>query len=159
MTDTYTNEDALYVRKELGTALQPSPDTVKIKAMAPDHAADRNGSSHWVSVPVAIFRQMISAVRGDDEDKPFPHNFMGGRVIMAARIPIKAGLTRHQGLIIREYEEDGQTLYSVHYLVANRNTDPWEGDDGSYDIATREEAFDEFTERMYRRGNLSRDRK
>lgn len=148
------NEDARYVRQQLGTAFDEKPDTVKVKAMAPGA-----NPSHWVSVPVTIFRQMLSAVRGDDEPKPFPHSFMGGAVIMAARIPVSPGLARHRAVIIREYEEVGQVLFSVHYLVAQRNTDAWESDLGKYGFTTREAAFDEFTERMHRRGNLSRDRK
>lgn len=148
------NEDARYVRQQLGTAFDEKPDTVKVKAMAPGATP-----SHWVSMPVTIFRQMISAVRGDDEPKPFPHNFMGGDVIMAARIPAKPGLAKHRAVIIREYEEVGQVLFSVHYLVAQRNTEAWESDLGKYGFTTPETAFDEFTERMYRRGGLSRDRK
>lgn len=149
----FTNEEAQYARKVIGEALTTKDDKVRVKSMATE-----GDSSHWALLPVQILRQMVSAIRGENEDKPLPHDFMGGRVVMAARIPEWPWAATHQALIVREYEEDGVTLWSVHYLTAQHTTDRWEGDQGAYDIPTREKAFDEFTERMYQRGRLSRDR-
>lgn len=145
-------DDALYGRLQLGTAFDDKPKVVRVKARG------HESESHWVNIPVNIFRQMLDVMRGNEVGKALPQTFMDGEVIMAARIPVKPGLTRHQALIVREYEDEGETLYSVHYLVAQRNTDAWEGDQGEYGIRSREEAFDKFTERMYRRGALSRNR-
>jgi len=153
MDKDFTNEAARYIRKALGDALEGNLGRVKVKAMAPEEIP-----TNWLTMPVEIFKQMISAVRGEDEDKPLPHSFEGGQVIMAARIPFKPVLPRHQAIIVREYESSGVTEYSVHYLVAQWATEPWHSDLADYGIPTREKAFDNFTERMYARGKLSRDR-
>lgn len=139
-------------RKDLGVALNDSPSFVKMRAM-PWKDGD---ASLWVSVPLGVFRHVLSAIRGEGEDKPFPHTFMGGRVIAASRIASSRGTAPHQGVIIREYEEQGVIRYSVHYIAAHQITDSWDGDTGDYDIKTLEEAFSEFMERMHRRGRLKR---
>lgn len=153
----FTSESAQYVRAELGTALDPAPEAVKIKAHAPGYSDDRRGASHWVSVPRQIFCQMISMVRGEGEDKPLPHTFMGGLVVMSARSKTSKGTAPHQGVIIREYEDDGRARYSVHYIHAHSITDSWDGERGDYGMS-KEEAFDEFVERCYRRHIVSRNR-
>lgn len=149
------NEDeALSARLQLGTAFDEKPETVQVRARGGD------SMSSWVGVPVNVFRQMLGAIRGNEVGKALPQMFMGGEVVMAARIPVKAGHEkRHQAIIVREYTEDGRTLYSVHYILAQRNTDEWHADLSDYGIQSREEAFDEFHERMHKRGGLSRDRK
>lgn len=149
----FSNEDAEYARKVLGEGIGSRNEKHRVKFMA---AGDI--SRHCVSLPAQIMRQMLSAIRGEGEDKPFPCSFMGGRVVMAARITPSKGTVPHQGVIIREYDNDGVTHWSVHYLVANRTTDPWDGDTGTYELRSIEEAFDEFTERLYRRGKVRRSR-
>lgn len=147
----FTNEDAEYARKVLDGGIGSRDDKHRVRFTAAGEDATRH-----VSLPAQIMRQMISAIRGEHEDKPFPHTFMGGRVVAAARFQGSKGTVRHQGVIIREYEDNGRTEWSVHYLVAERATDPWSGDIGAYGIPTLKEAFTEFTERMHRRGKLPR---
>jgi hypothetical protein len=149
----FTSEDAKYARKVLTGGIGASDVKHRVR-----FTAYGENPTHHVSLPAQIMRQMVSAIRGAGEDKPFPSTFMGGRVIMAARIPVGPGLAPHQALIIREYEEDGTTLYSVHYLIAQATTEQWSGDMGAYGIDSREKAFDEFSERMHQRGKLSRSR-
>lgn len=159
MSKIEENYNPEYLHKELTLPLTQKPNVVRVKAYAPDHLNDRNGSSHWMNIPANVWRSMLDVVRPKDMPKALPQTFMGGEVIMTARIPVKPGLAPHQAVIVREYMDQGQTLYSTHYLIAERSTDAWHENLSEYDIPTREEAFDDFCERMYRRGGLSRDRK
>lgn len=141
-------EYASHVRTTLLDAVQQSSGQVHIKALAPEQ-----DPTTWMTLPKAIVRQMAAVVRGEGEDKAFPYNFMGGRVVMAARLPKLPTMARHQGIIIREYEEVGERLFSVHYIYAQRTADEWDGQQGKYGIKTMEKAHDVFLERLQHTAN------
>lgn len=148
------HDDALDSRLTLGTAFDEKPKVIRVKARGGD------SESHWTNIPVEIFRSMLGVLRGNEVGKALPQGFADAEILMTARIPVKKGLARHQAILLLEHEGGGEVQYSVVHLVAQSNTDPWGTLDGSESAFTsREEAFDEFTERLYRRGVVSRNRK
>jgi hypothetical protein len=153
--------DGEYARKELATPLGVKPEAVKVQAYAPGYHDSREGKSHHVTVPVHIYRNMLAAIPQEGRPKPLPETFKGDPVVAAVRVKFAGtGVKKHAAVIICQYEDqyahaDLRTRYSVHWIGADKVSDPWDGWSGAYDLTSFDAAYNELTRRLEREHVIS----
>lgn len=129
--------DAQWIRKELANS--PGVDGVRVKR------TDDDGESKWIRVPVQLWREMLAVVRDEGQPKPLPVTFGGHEIVMSARIPYAPGRPKHRAVVVH-HDADADD-YTVHYLNAQDDYEPWGGWMGEYNL-TRDQAFTEFARRL-----------